>query len=172
MYFALSVNMTRHMQSVLGMIYKDPTLSDYIMLQGYALFTGLTKYVDEFHSKKEFSTLNQGLDMMTGSTCGLYLYSVTGETSNCDQYGGYPVLNMPIPEFMWLADQHSTCEETREKMLLNKEEEQVRRKREFIAAAAVVAAEREKVDQEKLEIANPPNIRRRRSLVVGERSGF
>lgn len=51
--------------------------------------------------KKEFYALTQGLDMMLGTNCGIFSYGAVGQTSDCDQYGGFPVLNMPVPKFMW-----------------------------------------------------------------------
>jgi len=102
------------MEKMIAMIKKDHSLIDFIVFQGYALFTSISKYVSDFLMKKHFVSVNSGLDMLIGTTCGLIKYGKTGETSKCDQIGGYPTLDMPLPKRIWKGKTQRACEQVRD----------------------------------------------------------
>ncbi|ODM86885.1 hypothetical protein Ocin01_19797 [Orchesella cincta] len=107
------VDMQQPIDKMVELINKDHSLLDYIIFQGYALFTSVSKYVADFQSKKPFVALNSGLDILIGTTCGLHKYAMTGQKSNCDQVGGFPTLGMPLPKWLWKPKTHKACQQVK-----------------------------------------------------------
>ncbi|CAL8116651.1 unnamed protein product [Orchesella dallaii] len=117
------VNMDEPIEKMIILINKDNSLLDYIVFQGYSLCTSVAKYVPDFQFKKMFVSVNSILDMLIGTTCGLHKYGMTGETSDCDQMGGYPTLDMPLPNSIWKPKTQKACETVKNTYLYGRAED-------------------------------------------------